>query len=80
MEGQKFFNGAFLSLKAQERVLPDDLEDYNQLQKDVFSKQAVVLLFGMFWARMYELGKFKYMIPNRMLYYGIVVGVVCVLI
>ena len=35
----------------------------------------MTLLFGLFWARMYELGRFKWMSPNRILYYGIVVGV-----
>jgi hypothetical protein len=31
-------------------------------------------IFSLMWARFYELGRYKYMIPNRLMYYVIVVG------
>lgn len=56
-------------------VEPLDEEEYESISGNMFSKQGVFFIFNIFWARMYELGKFKLMIPNRVMFYFIAGGV-----
>ena len=65
----------FILKQAQNLVDPEDSEEYRQVQTNVLAKSAMVCLFTLYWARLYEMGRYKYMIPNRVMYYVIAAGV-----
>jgi hypothetical protein len=40
-------------------VKPEDLERYDNLTSNVLKAQGLLMIFTVFWARLYELGNFK---------------------
>ncbi|CAD8083627.1 unnamed protein product [Paramecium sonneborni] len=67
-------SGCFIFLQAKKMIDPADDEQYSAIQKTFFSTSISVGLFSFLWARFYELGKYKFMIPNRLMFYVVAVG------
>ncbi|KRX03994.1 P-loop containing nucleoside triphosphate hydrolase [Pseudocohnilembus persalinus] len=66
----QFIKGAFLTLKAAGLTDPSDDEKYSNLNGNVMRSQGLLMIFSLFWARMWEVGNFPIPTKNRWLYYG----------
>ncbi|KAM3134026.1 hypothetical protein pb186bvf_013868 [Paramecium bursaria] len=62
-------SGSFLFLRGKELVDPEDSDEYINVQYNILYRTMFMTLFSAYWARLYEMGKYKYMIPNRLLFY-----------
>ena len=68
-------SGSFLFLRGKELVDPEDSDEYINVQYNILYRTMFMTLFSAYWARLYEMGKYKYMIPNRLLFYCLAGGV-----